>query len=285
MNIYKPLDKRIKILMWIPIAWLILSLAILGYSMATTGQVLKRDIELSGGKLIEVEVGNIDLQKVENAMPFANIRLISGIKKSLLVQFPFEMNEQDVFSQLKSLAEVKSDPSFRTVEPLLGELFYQQTVVALIIAFVFMSIVVFVLFRTFAPSIAVVLSAITDIVGTLGVMNIMGIELSLPVVAALLTLIGYSVDTDILLTSRLLKSGSLTVDEIPDRVDAAMKTGLTMTLTALAALTALYFIANSSVLHGIALVLIIGLVIDVFATWFTNAGILKTWLLRKSRSS
>jgi len=168
---------------------------------------------------------------------------------------------------------------------LLGDLFFQQTQIALIIAFVFMSIVIFVLFRTLAPSIAVVLAAITDIVVTIGIMNVFGIELSLPVVAALLTLIGYSVDTDILLTSRLLKSGSLTLEEIPERIDSAMKTGLTMTFTALAALSALYFIASSSVLHSIALVLIIGIVIDIFATWLTNAGILRLWLLRKSKRS
>ena len=285
MNMYKPIDRHWKVLMWLPILLLIFSVAILAYSLATTGEALKKDIELSGGKLIEVEVGDVDLQKISSEMPYASIRLISGVKKSLLVQFPVNMDENVVFEKLKTIADVKSDPSFRTIEPLLGDLFFQQTQIALIIAFVFMSIVIFVLFRTLAPSIAVVLAAITDIVVTIGIMNVFGIELSLPVVAALLTLIGYSVDTDILLTSRLLKSGSLTLEEIPERIDSAMKTGLTMTFTALAALSALYFIASSSVLHSIALVLIIGIVIDIFATWLTNAGILRLWLLRKSKRS
>ncbi|HLD85069.1 MAG TPA: protein translocase subunit SecF [archaeon] len=285
MNMYKPIDRHWKVLMWLPILLLIFSVAILAYSLATTGEALKKDIELSGGKLIEVEVGDVDLQKISSEMPYASIRLISGVKKSLLVQFPVDMDENVVFEKLKAIAEVESDPSFRTIEPLLGDLFFQQTQIALIIAFVFMSIVIFVLFRALAPSIAVVLAAITDIVVTIGIMNVFGIELSLPVVAALLTLIGYSVDTDILLTSRLLKSGSLTLEEIPERIDSAMKTGLTMTFTALAALSALYFIASSSVLHSIALVLIIGIVIDIFATWLTNAGILRLWLLRKSKRS
>src|SRR3989344_4017159 len=195
------------------------------------------------------------------------------------------MDEKQVFEQLKTLVEIRSEPSYRTVEPLLGDIFFEQVQIALIIAFIFMAFVVFVLFRSFVPSMAVVLAAVTDIIGTLGVMNLLNIELSLPVVAALLTLIGYSVDTDILLTSRLLKSGSLTLEEIPERIDSAMKTGLTMTFTALAALSALYFIASSSVLHSIALVLIIGIVIDIFATWLTNAGILRLWLLRKSKRS
>ena len=154
--------------------------------------------------------------------------------------------------------------------------------IALIIAFIFMAFVVFVLFRSFVPSMAVVLAAVTDIIGTLGVMNLLNIELSLPVVAALLTLIGYSVDTDVLLTSRLLKSGSLALEDVPARISEAMSTGLTLTLTALAALIALQIFTNSFVLESIAKVLVIGLVIDIFATWFTNAGILRLWLNRRT---
>ena len=114
----------------------------------------------------------------------------------------------------------------------------------------------------------------------MGVMNLLHIELSLPVLAALLTLIGYSVDTDILLTTNMLRSRETTTLE---NVTNGMKTGLMMTATALAALLSLYFIAGSFTLQRIALVLIIGLCIDVFATWFTNVGILRWHMERKSR--
>ena len=280
---YKPINKHWKFLMWLPIAWLVISFAVLGYSLTTTGQVLKRDIELSGGKLIEVEVSGANIEDLQQKMPFASFRLITGTRSVLLVQFPLEMDEKQVLDQLKQHLDVRSEPSFRTVEPLLGDIFFQQTQLALVIAFVFMSFVVFILFRSFVPSIAVVLAAVTDIIGTMGFMNLAGIELSLPVVAALLTLIGYSVDTDILLTSRLLKSGALTLEELPNRINDAMKTGLTLTLTALAALTALQIFTNSFVLESIAKVLIIGLVIDIFATWLTNAGILRWWLEKRAR--
>src|SRR3989338_6748898 len=114
MNVYRHIDKHWKVLMWLPILLLIFSAGILTYSMATTGEALKRDIELSGGKLIEVEVGSVDLQKISSEMPYANIRLISGVKKRLLVQFPVDMDENVVFEKLKAIAEVESDPSFRT---------------------------------------------------------------------------------------------------------------------------------------------------------------------------
>ena len=62
-----------------------------------------------------------------------------------------------------------------------------------------------------------------------------------------------------------------------------MKTGLTLTMTTLIALTAMYFVSGSFIIEQIAFVLIIGLLIDMPATWFANAGILRAWLERKRR--
>ena len=86
-----------------------------------------------------------------------------------------------------------------------GKTLQDQAFIALIIAFIGMAIVVFVSFRTFVPSCAVVLSAFADMVMTAAMMNVVGIQLSLGTTAALLMLIGYSVDSDILLTTRVLK--------------------------------------------------------------------------------
>ena len=70
------------------------------------------------------------------------------------------------------------------------------------------------------------------------------------------------------------------------RIDDAMKTGLTMTLTTLFALTALLivssYLAQIALLAAIASVLLLGLLADLFTTWFMNAGILK-WYLSKPK--
>ena len=66
------------------------------------------------------------------------------------------------------------------------------------------------------PSGAVVLSAFADIVMTAAVMTVIGIELTLPTTAALLMLIGYSVDSDILLTMRVLKRQGSWMKNLPE---------------------------------------------------------------------
>ena len=84
-----------------------------------------------------------------------------------------------------------------------------------------MSIVIFFLFRTFVPSIAVIFAAFADIVMPLALIDFIGLRVSTAGIAAFLMLIGYSVDTDILLTTRALKKHEGTVNE---RIYGAFKT-------------------------------------------------------------
>ena len=278
-SIFNFVDRHHKKIMWLPLIAFALSLAILANTAAQTGFILERDVELTGGKQIIVAVKSADTTAVEAAIPGSRALLTSGVAKTLQVSVPFSADEAEVIRELEGLVSFDGEPSVRIIGPVLGALFFQQALVAFAAAFLLMAIVVFALFRSPAPSGIVILSVVVDVGVTLGVMNLLGIELSLPVLAALLTLIGYSVDTDILLTTNMLRNRDAPVLE---RITNGMKTGLVMTATALAALAALYFITGSIVLERIALVLIIGLCIDVFVTWFTNVGILRLYLERKA---
>lgn len=155
----------------------------------------------------------------------------------------------------------------------LSEDFFRQLFVGLLIAFLFMGSVVFLYFKDFVPSIAVMLAATSDIVITLAIVNLLGVPLSTAGIAAFLMLIGYSVDTDILLTIRVLKQkDNISFDE---RIYGAIKTGGLMTLTALAAVGTVLIFTNSDVLYQIMLVLFIGLCVDIVNTWIQNVSILR----------
>ena len=127
------------------------------------------------------------------------------------------------------------------------------------------------------PSFAVILSAFADIAMTVAVVDLMGIQLSIAGVIAFLMLIGYSVDTDIMLTSRVLKEHEGSVNQ---RTWGAFKTGITMTLTAIASVgVSLIFIYNfSDTLRQIFSIILIGLFFDIFNTWVTNASMLKWYM-------
>lgn len=130
---------------------------------------------------------------------------------------------------------------------------------------------------TSLPSIAVILCAFADIVMTVTFVNILGIQLSSAGIVAFLMLIGYSVDTDILLTTRLLRNQEGNVNH---RIWGAYKTGMTMTLAAIASVGVSFVIIYqfSDTLRQIFGIILIGLVFDILNTWVTNASILKWYM-------
>jgi preprotein translocase subunit SecF len=160
-----------------------------------------------------------------------------------------------------------------------GKSLQSQAALAIVFSFIGMAIVVFLTFRTFVPSVAVVFSALADMVMAAAGMNIVGIPLSLGTTAALLMLIGYSVDSDILLTNRVLKRQG----KLNDKLMGAFHTGMIMTSTTLAAVAALFVVSwfgSIQIIMEISAVLLIGLVADIINTWLTNVGILKWYVLK-----
>ncbi|KHO47485.1 MAG: preprotein translocase subunit SecF [archaeon GW2011_AR5] len=279
--LYEKFEKYWKIWLWIPIILLILSIGIVANSIATTGSFMKRDIELTGGKSITFEISAVNMDAIKAELPHATLRLTSGITRSLIVETSFESNESEVIDAVYRHATVSGSPTSRTVGPSIGNIFFQQAQIAMILAFVLMAITIFILYRSVVPSLIMILSATTDIIITIAVLNLLGITLSLAVIAALLMVIGYSVDTDMVLTSELLKVRGTSVSA---GIKRAMKTGLTMISTIFVALLAMYLFSGSLIIEQIALVLIIATIFDAPATWMTNAGILRWWLGRKAKS-
>jgi preprotein translocase subunit SecF len=114
---------------------------------------------------------------------------------------------------------------------------------------------------------------------TAAMMNVVGIQLTLGTTAALLMLIGYSVDSDILLTTRVLKRQG----KLNDKLAGAFHTGIIMTSTTIAAVTVLLIVSwagQVEVIEEISAVLLMGLIFDILNTWLTNVGILK-WYVQK----
>jgi len=167
--------------------------------------------------------------------------------------------------------------------PSLGAYFLNQAKTAIIIAFILIALLIFYYFKTPIISFAVMQSAAFDAVLGYAALGAFGIPLSLATIAPLLMLIGYSVDTDIMLTDRMLKRKEGTPAA---RADGAIATGLTMTGAAIAAMLSLFIVssyANITVLAHISLVLVVGLVGDIIATWCTNAPIVLWYLERKKK--
>jgi len=274
-------SKNYRFLLVIPTVLILFSVAVLVNNYTQKGEWFTRSFELTGGTMITVEPAEAPSSNaVENALSSfpVSIRTLSGLAGyKLIIQTVSDADVDEILQSLSNAGIDTTQYSIQTIGPSLGESFWQQTQLALVVAFILMGIVVFVLFRDPFPSMYVIFCALCDIVVTVAFMNIFGIELSMASLGALLMLLGYSVDTDIMLTTRFLKE----TEPFGQKIRSAIKTGLTMTGTTLGALFALYISGISPVITQIASVLIIGLIADIMLTWFQNSVLLRMYMTKK----
>ncbi len=159
--------------------------------------------------------------------------------------------------------------SVQAVSPALSTHFISVAVNVVILAVALSFILVFAFFRDLWPSLAVLTGALSDVLIAMGAMGLLGVPLTLASFAALLMLVGFSLDTDILLTTRLMKRKG---DPRENAFDA-MKTGMTMSVMAIIAFAALFVLAaytHIPTYYEISAVALAGLVGDIFATWGIN---------------
>ncbi len=171
-----------------------------------------------------------------------------------------------------------SSISVDTVSPSLSSKFIDRAVQVTVISLIFVILLTFAVFRVPAPSVAVLTGALFDIIMALGAMGLFGIPLTLSSFAALLMMLGFSLDTDMMLTIKMLK---IKRGDLRERAYDAMRTGMTMSTTdfvAFVVLLVLGIVANISTYYEIASVAVCGLIGDLIATWMFNAPMVLWYL-------
>ena len=292
-------EGQYKKLLIIPFMLLLIAILLIGLKAAATGDFINRDVSLKGGVTVTIPTEQkIDILQLEDVIskkfPKNDVSTKSlsqfGTQVGVIIDVDIgeEHREEQIGILIEEIGKVLNlklttkDYSVEIVGSSLGASFLREVVTALLIAFLLMAIVVFLYFRTLVPSGAVILAALSDILITLSIVNLLDIKLSTAGIAAFLMLIGYSVDTNILLSTRVLKRKEGTEME---RIYGALKTGITMSLTTLIAMTAALIFTQSEIIKQIMIILLIGLLVDLINTWIQNVGILRLYLERKARKS
>jgi preprotein translocase subunit SecF len=269
----------------VPLAVLAVALLVLGATFALTGAPVQPGIDFTGGTELTVQTSTpqSEIPAAFDAEP-ESVQSVSapGTENRYIIVFGPEVDRQTVTEQAESNLDQSSDRQIvaasEEVSASFGANAQQTALVGLSVAFVGMSLLAFALFRTFVPSVAIIVSAFSDLMIPLAVMNLVGIPLSLGTVAALLMLIGYSVDSDILLNNHILRRSG----EFYDSTNRAMHTGVTMTLTSMAAMAVMALVATLfqiDLLASIGFVLFVGLGADLMNTYMLNLSLLRWYEL------
>ncbi len=272
----------------IPLTVLMLALLVLGATYLSTGSPVNLGVEFTGGTSITIPAVETEEEIAEKLAdyPVVEIRDVGNSYRILLGS----MSEEDYRDLASEINTEYEDAEIRYTGPVYSEGLQKQALKYIPASFILMALVVLIIFRTPFVSFIIALSALSDIIIATACMNLTGVKLSLGTVAALLMLIGYSVDSNILLNNRVLKRKGV----VEDKIVGAMRTGIAMTCTTLSAILVLFIVSAFSylvsdsftrinILFDISVVLIFGLLADMMNTWVMNANSLRWYMARNPR--
>jgi len=251
------------------------------YSLTSEG--LNYGIDFTGGTKIELAYQNdvivADLRTllVDSGYADAVVQHF-GSNKDILIRIPLSAENSsakvstNIVEMLKGTSSTEID--LRSVEfigPQFGKELFEQGILALVYALI--GIMIYVAFRfEWKFSLGSVVALIHDIVITVGCFSLFGLEFTLPVLAALLAVIGYSLNDTIVVFDRIRENfRKLRETDTEHTMNVSINQTLPRTiltsLTTLLVLLALYF-AGGDALNGFAATLIIGVVIGTYSSIF-----------------
>jgi preprotein translocase subunit SecF len=266
---------------------MILSIILLIVSIGTLStQGLKLGLDFTGGTLVEIVYDKpADLKVVRDTLEssgYENALVINfGSDQDVLVRLP-QSNNSELGDQLLEALTANYDGAIdlqriEYVGPQVGEELREQGGLGLLVALI--CVMVYVTFRfQFKFSIGAVIALIHDVIITLGVFSLFHWDFDLTVLAALLAVIGYSLNDTIVVSDRIRENFRIVRKGSPhDIINKSLTQTLGRTLmtsaTTLLVLLSL-FIFGGDIIHGFAFALIIGVIIGTYSSIFVAANVL-----------
>ena len=251
---------------------------------------LNYGIDFKGGTLIElrVESNNIKINEIRSA--FSNMDLGDlnvkefGKKGDYLIKF--EKKEFNKVVNIKSIKEsvvnkLGVDVNFRRIEnvgPKVSAELLNSGLIAICLALGAMLFYIWIRFE-WQFSLGSILAIFHDVLITIGIFSILSLEVNLSIVAAVLTIVGYSMNDTVVIYDRirenLSKYSSSTIDDVSNlSINETLSRTIITSVTTLLALGSIY-VLGGEILKGFSLAMIIGVIIGTYSSIFVASPILK----------
>jgi preprotein translocase subunit SecF len=250
---------------------------------------LNYGVDFKGGTLLEVRIDNtnIQIQDIRSSLNIPELGDVSvkqfGKKGDFLIKFEKNANENEKFiTDLKNTVSIKiaSTANFRRVETVgpkvSGELL-KQGLTAIVLALGAMLFYIWIRFE-WQFSLGAIVALIHDVVITLGIFSILSFEVNLSIVAAVLTIVGYSMNDTVVIFDRirenLLKYSKIKTNDITDiSVNETLSRTIITSLTTLLALFSIY-ILGGEILKGFSFAMILGVIIGTYSSIYVASPVL-----------
>ncbi|MEM7392768.1 MAG: protein translocase subunit SecF, partial [Verrucomicrobiota bacterium] len=204
-----------------------------------------------------------------------------GASEFLDVKVPFDQGS----NVLATLSKVFPESDFKVLQqdsvgPQVGSELRKKGIVAIIWAMI--GIVIYISFRfEFAFAIGAIVAVFHDVLITIGIYCLFGRELSLPVIAALLTIVGYSVNDTIVVFDRIREDLKLVKNKTYGQI-ANMSINKTLSRTLLTSITTLLtvlmlLVFGGGAINDFALALFIGILVGTYSSIFVATPVMLLW--------
>lgn len=248
---------------------------------------LNYGIDFKGGTLIELRSINTDVSSIRNSLNEMSLGDVNVKKFGKEGDFLIKVEEQGDNNSLipkikqKLSDSLNSEINFRRVEnvgPKVSAELLQSGIIAITLSLAAMLFYIWVRFE-WQFSVGAIVALFHDVVITLGVFSLLSLEINLSIIAAVLTIVGYSMNDTVVIYDRVRENlGKYHKLEIANVANLSINETLARTIiTSVTTLLALFsiFILGGEILRGFSFAMILGVFIGTYSSIFVASPILK----------
>ena len=251
---------------------------------------LNYGIDFKGGTLIEVRIQNNDIRVSDirdslNKLNLGDVNVKNfGEKSDFLIKIEKKLNNNDsLISEIKTSLDqdLNEEVNYRRVEsvgPKVSAELLKSGIISIGLALLMMLFYIWFRFE-WQFSLGSIIALFHDVIITLGIFSILSIEINLSIVAAVLTIVGYSMNDTVVIYDRirenLSKFNKLEIDQVSNlSVNETLSRTLITSVTTLLALFSI-FILGGEILKGFSFAMILGVIIGTYSSIFVASPVLR----------
>ena len=248
---------------------------------------LNYGIDFKGGTLIELRSNNIEAALIRDTLKNMNLGDVNVKKFGKEGDFLIKVEQKEDNNKLipeikKNLSEsLNSEVNFRRVEnvgPKVSAELLQSGIIAISLSLTAMLFYIWIRFE-WQFSIGSIIALFHDVVITLGIFSLLSLEINLSIIAAVLTIVGYSMNDTVVIYDRIRENlGKYHKLDISNIANLSINETLSRTIiTSVTTLLALFsiFILGGEILRGFSFAMILGVLIGTYSSIFVASPILK----------
>ena len=251
---------------------------------------LNYGIDFKGGTLIELRADskNINISEIRSSLNSMNLGDVNvkafGKESDYLIKIEQKTkNNNELIPEIKKtlINNLNAEINFRRVEnvgPKVSSELLQSGIIAISLSLAAMLFYIWIRFE-WQFSIGSIVALFHDVIITIGIFSILSLEVNLSIIAAVLTIVGYSMNDTVVIYDRirenLNKHTRLNISETADlSINETLSRTIITSLTTLLALLSIY-ILGGEILRGFSFAMILGVLIGTYSSIFVAAPVLK----------